>query len=83
MDITEAVQHLPEISRTTFDVLARIMSVAHAKLPSRCRHQLCKSGGTSRTDGHWVEPGLGPDKCQHQSMRKPVSNLCFSDQWLV
>jgi hypothetical protein len=38
MDVTKAVQHLPQVTRTAIDVLGGIMSVANAELASGCWH---------------------------------------------
>ena len=83
MDLAKTVQHLSQVARASIDVLARIMPVANAKLAGGCRHQLRKSGSTSRADRHRIEAGLGPNQCLHQSRRKTIPNLSFSDQRLV
>jgi len=83
MDRTKPVEHLPKISRATVDILSWIVPIGYAEFSCGCRHELRKSGCTSRTDRHRIEPGFLPDQCLKQARRQSIPYFSLPDEGFV
>lgn len=59
------------------------MPVADTELARSRRHELGKSGGPCRAEGHGVEAGLCPDQSTQQIGWQSVAALGFGDRFHV